>query len=276
MRRFLLATVAGISLACFTPVKDVLAQKISGPVKIYSSAEAMGMSGFMAEIHIGNGAGTNLSYINANEIIRKVWLDDPSEITFDTDGDLGQGANGNGWASVIHLRRIAPLEFPGLIKGNVNMLTVVTETEDRQRKQYIFRLTLTDTSPYHKVVIQPDVQVAALDTVSPAIELPGLRRARVEDVRAGVTEAIERGDLAYDDPLVFKIDNFTAAVENGESVASAMRNERIQPAIVQKLAAWGKQRIASDAEEQLKYLRPSPPSREPNTAEELLSKENEG
>ena len=112
------------------------------------SCQAQGLGGAIPMIKVWYKQGTNLSFIHAGETIRKVWLDDPSQVTLDFDGPMcvqfgEERASSrdceNSAASVIHLRRIKKLNIPGLPHTNNTLLTVITEKQGRKRL-YAFRV----------------------------------------------------------------------------------------------------------------------------------------
>ena len=132
------------------------------------SCQAQGLGGAIPTIKVWFSQGTNLSFIPAGETIRKVWLDDPSQVTLDFDGPMcvqfgptGDSSNcDNSAANVIHLRRIKQLDIPGLPKTNKTLLTVVTEREN-QRKLYAFRVIYGSGSPeYNTLAVFADPPAA--------------------------------------------------------------------------------------------------------------------
>ena len=135
------------------------------------SCQAQGLGGAIPTIKVWYQNGTNLSFIPAGEVIKKVWLDDPSQVTLDFDGPMcvhfgGQGDSNsfnegdceNSAASVIHMRRIEKLDIPGLPPQNnaKTLLTVVTEGRGR-RKLYTFRVIYGEGMPeYNTLAVFPD------------------------------------------------------------------------------------------------------------------------
>lgn len=130
------------------------------------SCQAQGLGGAVPTITVSFQQGTNLSFIPAGETVKKVWLNDPSQVVMDFDGPMcmqfGQERNGgagdckNSGANVIQLRRIKKLKIPGLPKVDNTLLTVVTEKQG-QNKLYTFRILYTEGVPeYHTLAIYPD------------------------------------------------------------------------------------------------------------------------
>lgn len=130
------------------------------------SCQAQGLGGVVPTLEVSYQQGTNLSFIPSGETIKKVWLNDPSQVTMDFDGlmcmQFGQERNFNSGdcknsaANVIQLRRIQKLKIPGLPKTDNTLLTVITEGQGRT-KLYTFRILYEDVTPgYHTLAIYPD------------------------------------------------------------------------------------------------------------------------
>ncbi|BAY13476.1 hypothetical protein [Calothrix sp. NIES-2098] len=128
------------------------------------SCQAQGLSGVVPTIKIWYQQGTNLSFLPSGEKIKKVWLNDPSQVTIDFDGPMcmqfGQGGNTgdcqNSSANVIQLRRIKKLAIPGLPDTKNTLLTVITEGQEKT-KLYTFRIIYGNGNPeYHTLAVFPD------------------------------------------------------------------------------------------------------------------------
>jgi len=124
------------------------------------SCQAQGLGGVIPSIKVWYQQGTNLSFIPAEETIKKVWLDDPSQVTLDFDGPMcvqfgEESANTadceNSAASVIHLRRIQKLDIPGLPHTDNTLLTVITEANEKKRL-YTFRVLYQEGSPEYNTL----------------------------------------------------------------------------------------------------------------------------
>lgn len=86
--------------------------------------------------------GQTLDFRRTGQKVRKVWLDDPSQVTIDFDDANCLAANPQTpcAANVMHLRRIKPIPFPNLPTANTTLLTVVTD-----RSLYRFQLTFPNS-----------------------------------------------------------------------------------------------------------------------------------
>jgi hypothetical protein len=129
------------------------------------SCQAQGLGGSVPAVTVWYERGTNLSFINTGETIKKVWLDDPRQVVLDFDGPMclqfGQenGETGdceNSAATVIHMRRIQKIKIPGIPDTDSTLLTVVTEKQG-QRKLYTFTVNYGEGSPEYKTLaVFPD------------------------------------------------------------------------------------------------------------------------
>jgi hypothetical protein len=106
MKRLIAA--AGISMGIFGIAAGVNAAELT-PIALYS------------------GHGTTLNFRAVNEKVKRVWLDDPSQVTVDFDDVNCRSQDQPCAAQVIHLRRIKRLKFDDLPMTSSTLLTVVTE-----------------------------------------------------------------------------------------------------------------------------------------------------
>lgn len=132
------------------------------------SCQAQGLGGAIPTITVWFQQGTNLNFIPVGETIKKVWLDDPSQVLLDFDGPMclqfGQDNNNNNTggdcqnsaANVIHLRRIQKLDIPGLPNTDSTLLSVVTEGQGK-RKLYTFQVIYGNGTPeYNSLAVFAD------------------------------------------------------------------------------------------------------------------------
>lgn len=134
------------------------------------SCQAQGLGGVVPAIPVSYQQGTNLSFIPSGETIKKVWLNDPSQVTMDFDGpmcmqfgpqqNMNSGDCKNSAANVIQLRRIQKLKIPGLPNTENTLLTVITEAQGKS-KLYTFKLLYQQAAPeYHTLAIYADPPAA--------------------------------------------------------------------------------------------------------------------
>ncbi|MDZ8264108.1 MAG: hypothetical protein RMY63_37850 [Nostoc sp. ChiQUE01b] len=134
---------------------------IASPVvRTIRQSQATGSSATTQTIKVWNGNGVSISFYEVNEVVKRVWIDDPSQILIDTDGCL-EGINPNcqsSGAGLIHLRRIQKVNIPGLPQSKSTHLTIVTQAADARRKAYHFQVTAAAGKPeYSQIAIESDI-----------------------------------------------------------------------------------------------------------------------
>jgi hypothetical protein len=212
----------------------------ANPVRSIFASQAEGKSGQLTTVVLWPGYGTNLNLIPTGEVVKKAWLDDPSRVAIDFDGCLGQSAgasNGTGegcGATVIHLRQITGVNFPGLMtSSNASTLLTLIADGSQGKKLYQFKVMMGQGTPqYNTITIQPDSQG------TPYIDV-GLRRAPLEDVERGMAIAESKKLISRRDSAWSKVRNFLAQVRHGESINTAAQVTGANMAIITKLAELG-------------------------------------
>ncbi|MFE4105942.1 hypothetical protein [Almyronema epifaneia] len=216
-------------------------------VRQISEAQAQGLTGDGAQISVWPGSGTNLDFTRTGEVIQRVWLDDPSRLTLDFDGNLcGQGNSGNcdgAGASVIHLRRVTGIHFENLPETVFTLLTVVTDST-AGRKVYQFQVNYGSGDPqYATVAIAPNVSAQS----STIVTISG-RSAGLLDIQRGLRSVIASQLIPSDSPVIPKIQDFLARVRNGATPQAAADAAGISLAVVSRLAEMGLPAIAQPIE----------------------------
>jgi hypothetical protein len=166
--------------------------------------------------------------------VTKVWLDDPSRITVDFDAPLKRGA------SVIHLKRIEPVNFPGIPKSSSTLLTVIAEgasgagegARNNGRERYQFRVTYGEKgqpSCYGYDVL-PD-PVALSTSNGPALEEESL-------LREGLAIAKRRGTLSPDagnTVLETRVKRYIELRQRGVEGEAARQGAKVSRAFLDRL-----------------------------------------
>lgn len=152
LKRLLPVIATVLTLA---PTYSALAAPI---VREVMQSRASGSSGSLQTVKVWNGHGVSISFYKIKETIKRVWIDDPSQILLDSDGCLdgiNDDCDENG-AGLIHLRKINRLDIKGLPKTQATQLTIITESA-RGRKSYHFRVIPASGAPeYSQIAIVPD------------------------------------------------------------------------------------------------------------------------
>lgn len=211
------------------------------PVQKVLSSEAQGLNNTLSTITVWAGAGANLNFIPTGEIVKKVWLDDPSQIVLDFDGPMCMRSSGednceNSAATVVHLRRINTIKFPNLPQTASTLLSVITQTPRGERKLYQFRVAYGSGKPqHHTVAIYPDSQVPSGGT-------NGSFQAQLQNVELGLRVAKSRNLLGRsqgNQRLELRVQNFLALVSAGTTPQSAAQQTGVSLRLISKLASLG-------------------------------------
>lgn len=222
---------------------------ISNSVRRVSISEATGQSGASPpRIELSPGYGVNISFIQTGEIVEKVWLDNPSFATLDVDGCLvGLGSAGSRsqsgesqcqqkGAKVLHLRRINPVNFPGLPKTNSTLLTAVTNSSSGQRL-YLFRVTIGLSEPqYHTLEIVPNSRADGNNSYHSNV----YSNSDWQVFKRGLTVAVSRGLVRQGQPLYTRIQNFIHLVQAGKEIEFAASTSGISIDLVRRLGELGR------------------------------------
>ncbi len=215
------------------------------PVEKISASRAQGLEGDLPTITVWSGAGANLNLIPTGEIIKKVWLDDPSQIGLDSDEPLCILAAGsdddsctNSAATVLHLKRIHQIKFPNLPRTASTLLSVVTENKQGERALYQFRVAYGKGNPeYHTVTVYPDV---APNTSASSARQNNLER--LQNIEQGLKVAKSKrllGKSQGNQNLELRVKRFLFLVRGGTKSDLAMKKAGVSPQLISKLEELG-------------------------------------
>lgn len=229
----------GVAIAVlFTP----LAAVATPVVRTIERSQASGTTAKIQTINVWNGSGVSISFYEVNETIKRVWLDDPSQILVDTDGCLSgidQNCQKPG-AGLIHLRRIKRINIPGLPQTTSTLLTVITENSGKERKAYSFRVAVSNGSPkYSQISIVNDV---VIDKKAPIAQLqPILSNFQTtRDIKNGMTIAVRKKLLNPSDQLYQRLQQVVVYIQRGDDIKTAASIAAVSEELVNKLVEMGK------------------------------------
>lgn len=208
-------------------------------VRTIKQSQASGTTARLQTINVWNGHGVVISFYEIGEIIKKVWLDDPSQILIDTDGCLeGLDQNcPNPGAGSIHLRRIKRVNIPGLPQTSTTLLTVITRSSSGESKAYSFRLATSNGTPkYSQVAIVNDV---AEEKTVPRPQLQPLVKTQqtINQIRGGIAVAIKNGQMSYQDELHQRLQTLISYLQAGDDISTAANKASVSQELVNKLIA---------------------------------------
>ncbi|BAY42072.1 hypothetical protein NIES2111_64680 (plasmid) [Nostoc sp. NIES-2111] len=232
MKNLLIGIPTAIAVAC-VPLSTIAASV----VRTIRQSQASGTTAKLQTINVWNGHGVAISFYETGETIKKVWLDDPSQILIDTDGCLeGLDLNcPNPGAGLIHLRRINRVNIKGLPQTPTTLLTVITQTSSGERKAYSFRLATSNGTPkYSQVVITFDV-AQAQKTSTPQLSSLVKTQQTINQIRSGIAIAIKNGQMNYLDELHQRLQKFIGYLQKGDDIPTAASKASVSQELVNKL-----------------------------------------
>ncbi|MEB3218975.1 MAG: hypothetical protein VKN72_22445 [Nostocales cyanobacterium 94392] len=235
INRFILVSYFTFFLFDLSPV---IASETKQSVKQIPQGVATGHnSPNIPKIELSPGYGVNISFIKSDEIVEKVWLDNPTFASLDVDGCLsteGRECDKEG-ATVIHLRRITPLKVPQLPNSNTSLLTVVTKGKPG-RKVYLFEVRIEGKTPtYHTLEIIPESKITPENTQFSNIK----NINELQQISKGLKIVNTRGLISRESRLWSRIANFLIEVRMGEPVNTAALKSGISMQLVNRLIELG-------------------------------------
>jgi len=218
-------------------------------VRRISISEATGGQGHPAVIELAPGMGVNISFLVTGETIEKVWLDNPSFVTLDADGCLAglgtaQEAQNCSGASVLHLRRINPLQFPNLPQTNSSLLTAITSAN----RVYLFRVVKATQPKYYTVEIVPPSRTRMGAVSSQRVAQRPASRAQLSarasnydwaNLNRGLEVAVASRFVSTSQPLYGRIQKFLALTKAGKPIELAAQQSGISMNLVKRLNELG-------------------------------------
>ncbi|AUB44420.1 hypothetical protein COO91_10643 (plasmid) [Nostoc flagelliforme CCNUN1] len=237
MKNFLIGIPLAIAFAS-VPL-SIIAAPAAPVVRTIKQTQASGQGAILQTINVWNGHGVAISFYEIGETIKKVWLDDPSQILLDTDGCL-EGLEENcskGGAGLIHLRRIKRVNIPGIPQTSTTLLTVITQSSSGERKAYSFRLATSNGTPkYSQVTILLDV---AREQTAPKPQLQSLVKTQqiINQIRGGIVVAIKSGWILQQDELHQRLQKLIGYLQAGDDISTATNKADVSQDLVNKLIA---------------------------------------
>lgn len=228
----IIATTTILSLA-------TISHSIAAPlVREIKQSQVSGNKGTLQTIDVWNGHGVSISFYETGETIKRVWIDDPSQILLDSDGCL-QGINEDcetSGAGLLHLRRINRLNIRGLPKVSATHLTIITESP-RGRKSYHFKVAPASNKPqYSQIAIVPDLKP------KPQRQKPIRKTPRIDtaNISRGINRAVRDGLVSRNDELYKRVRKLIYTINNGENnLQLAASKAGVSMQLIRKLQELG-------------------------------------
>ncbi len=174
------------------------------PMRTVFAEQAQGVSGSGVNLEVPPGYGLTINFIETGETVKQAWIGDPSRFVFSSNGNLcPQGLQDsnctNTGATVIFLRQIQPVDFPGLVSSSDGgtQLTLITEGTEGQ-KQYSFGLSAISRGKpkYTTLIIKPDSQKPDLAPLIPSRQPPVVRPSVLDQLPTTTSSIQQQTALA--------------------------------------------------------------------------------
>lgn len=184
-----------LTLSILFPSSSVLAL----PTRTVFAEQAQGFSGSGINLEVPPGYGLTINFIETGEVVKQAWIGDPSRFVFSSNGNLcPQGLQDsnctNTGATVIFLRQIKPVDFPGLVSSldGGTQLTLITEGVGGQ-KQYSFGLAAVPKGKpkYTTLIIKPDLEKPALLPIIPSRQTPNTPPSMLDNLPT-ITSSVQQ------------------------------------------------------------------------------------
>ena len=228
---FTLISFTNISMKVIAGEMNFRKERISSFVATGNSERAIPL------IKLSPGYGVNISFIPTGETIEKVWLDNPGIASLDVDGclsGLGKECEEDTGATVLHLRRIKPLDFKQLPSTTTSLLTVITKGSDK-RRVYVFRIVPGDTTPkIHTIEITDDKEEFNINRLGNTTDTINLQL-----INRGLLVAQQQRLISLKSPLIPRVRNFLVSIRAGEQINMAARKNGISLQLVNRLIELG-------------------------------------
>ena len=228
---FILISFTNISMKVIAGEMNFRKERISSFVATGNSESEIPL------IKLSPGYGVNVSFIATGETIEKVWLDNPGIASLDVDGclsGLGKECEEDTGATVLHLRRIKPLDFKQLPSTTTSLLTVVTKGS-KKRRVYVFRVAMADVTPkVHTIEITNDNEEFNINRFGNTTDTINLQL-----INRGLLVAQKQRLISLKSPLIPRVRKFLISIGTGEKINMAARKNGISLQLVNRLIELG-------------------------------------
>lgn len=254
------------AIALATPNIAVLANT----VRQIAASQVSGETAQLQTVKVWPGHGVSISFYRTKEIIKKIWLDDPSRFVFDVDGcleGLGRCSENNTGAGLIHIRQIEKVKIPGLPEAAYGSeMTVITEV-GAQRKTYHFRIVPGNGTPeYSELEIINDTAVKE-EIVKPKVDYTA--RSDSKYIAKGMQIALSNQWVARNSKLWKRLNQLVELRSSGEELVVAASTAGVSMQLVEKLMTLG-----GKARLELPPRRDRPPIAPTRAETDLISNQN--
>ncbi|MEI2579095.1 hypothetical protein [Scytonema sp. PRP1] len=237
----------GFSLLFFSASAPLVLPVQTATAGIVRQVQASQVSGEKATgqtVKVWAGHGVSISFYRTEEVIKKIWLDDPSKFVIDVDGcleGLGRCSKEGTGAGLIHLRRIETVKIPGLPQATYGAhLTVITESGST-KKSYHFRIVPGTGKPEYS-----QLEIIGDSSNDRELRQPKADYTAISDskyIAKGMQFALSKQWITSDTPLWERLTKLVELRSLGEELTIAASNAGVSMKLVEKLMLMGGKRL---------------------------------
>ncbi|ACK73881.1 hypothetical protein PCC7424_5823 (plasmid) [Gloeothece citriformis PCC 7424] len=186
------------------------------------------------------GRVTTIDFSQTGEIITYINLGDSSKVVYNTDQPIESNL-----ASTVFIKPIQTLRFPGATTTPITNLVIKTiNPTSKQSYLYNFKIVHQRGTPSHLGI---QITNKTTNTTLKTIQIGQGRTASINDIEIGLRYAIINGYTSADDPIVKKVRNFIAIVNNSPiSISQAAQQAGVDLAVIVELGKISFERFASN------------------------------
>lgn len=217
-------------------------------VRQIKTEAASGLNATKQTIKVWPGHGVSISFYTSGEIIKKIWLDDPSKFIVDVDGCL-QGmkdCRDSVGAGLIHLRRINTIKIRGLPQASSYgaHLTVITESNIGKKVYHFSILPGTGTPQYSRIEIMPSQSHPKVARRQQPAPTPVSYTATTDSqyIAKGMEKALANRWLRTDSQLWNRLSKVVLLRSQGKDLRLAASQSKVSMKLIDKLMRMGGKR----------------------------------
>ncbi|MCF2151951.1 hypothetical protein IQ276_037210 [Desmonostoc muscorum LEGE 12446] len=228
------------------------------------------------ELKVWKGYGLTINFMSTGEIIKQVWIGDPTRFAFTSNGNLCPKGSDEpdcavGQATVLFLRQIKPINFPALTSSKDGSTQIIVLTN---QKQYQFKLIpatgepsytslmikpdekkpkpllvsreptqstgIKKTAPSEEVIVPEPQNVVIVRSTSRSVPSGSIQRNDANAVVAGLAVANRNGQIKSGSTAWKKAQDAIRLLRQGKSREEAISRSGISKAVFNQLIEWGK------------------------------------
>ena len=220
----------------------------AGIVRSIDASQVSGENATLTVVKVWAGHGISISFYSSGEIIKKIWLDDPSRFLVDVDGCL-EGMNrcsgDSVGAGLIHLRKIDTIKIPGLPQASSygSHLTIITESSVGKKVYHFNIVPGSGTPEYSQIEIVGERNNETVTSGQPTpnpVDYTATSDSKY--IAKGMSIAVDNKWLTADTQLWSRLNKLIELRSQGTDLVLAANDAGVSMKVVEKLMLMGGKR----------------------------------